>query len=299
MWKYQQIGVLGRPGSPSVKNSIARLANLLSDWGLAAALHADSADLQPAVALPLMSTHDLGQWSDLIIVVGGDGTMLGAARDFATFGVPLLGINRGRLGFLTDIMPEDMPQHVASVLQGQGLAEERFLLEASIVRQGQVTATGLALNDVVLHPGEAIRMIEFELWVDGQFVYSQRSDGLIVATPTGSTAYALSAGGPIMHPSINAMVLVPMFPHALTSRPLMISGDAELRIVIGADNQLMPRLSWDAQRQAGTEVGDEIHIRKFPHRLHLLHPQSHNYYDICRNKLGWSQRLGHHTPEQA
>lgn len=292
MWKYQRIGLLGRPDSPSVNSSMQRLWQLLQEWGLAVRMHQSYADELPELAGSALDSRQMGAWADLIIVVGGDGTLLGAAREFATFSVPLLGINRGRLGFLTDIMPDDMMADVRAVLQGHALVEDRFLLQASIRRQGEEIASAVALNDVVLHPGEAIRMIEFELWIDEQFVYSQRSDGLIVSTPTGSTAYALSAGGPIMHPSINALVLVPMYPHMLTSRPLVVSGDARIRIIIGQDNPVLPQVSWDAQIQQGTQVGDEIFIRKLPHRLHLLHPERHNYYDICRRKLGWGQKLG-------
>ncbi len=292
MWKYQRIGLLGRPNSQSVLNTIGRLWQLLEQQGLQVRMHDSYAQEMPEQARGALSTAKLGAWADLIIVVGGDGTLLGAAREFATYSVPLLGINRGRLGFLTDIMPDEMAEDVLAVLQGHSILEDRFLLQASIRRQGVELYSGLALNDVVLHPGEAIRMIEFELWIDEQFVYSQRSDGLIVSTPTGSTAYALSAGGPIMHPGINALVLVPMYPHTLTSRPLVVSGDARIRILIGQDNPVLPQLSWDAQLQQATEVGDEIHIRKLPHRLHLLHPERHNYYDICRRKLGWGQKLG-------
>ncbi|MFC3853108.1 NAD(+) kinase [Salinispirillum marinum] len=294
--RFNKIGVLGRLGSETVAATLQRLAHWCHEQALPVtfdtALEAmlESSAMEPAPQFA--SREEIGFWADLIIVVGGDGTLLGAARDMAQYEKPLLGINRGRLGFLTDIMPDNMATEVGRVLQGDYVLENRFLLEAQIVREGKVVAHAMAMNDVVLHPGQSIRMIEFELHVDQQFVYSQRSDGLIISTPTGSTAYALSAGGPIMHPSLDAIVLVPMFPHTLTSRPLMIAADSEICVVISDNNDLPPHVSCDAQHHMETRNGDELVIRRHPHRLHLLHPSGHNYYETCRTKLGWGSRLG-------
>ena len=294
--RFNKIGVLGRLGSETVAATLQRLANWCHEQALPVTFdRALEAMLEPSTMKPapqFASREEIGFWADLIIVVGGDGTLLGAARDMAQYEKPLLGINRGRLGFLTDIMPDNMATEVGRVLQGDYVLENRFLLEAQIVRGGKVVAQAMAMNDVVLHPGQSIRMIEFELHVDQQFVYSQRSDGLIISTPTGSTAYALSAGGPIMHPSLDAIVLVPMFPHTLTSRPLMIAADSEICVVISDNNDLPPHVSCDAQHHMETRNGDELVIRRHPHRLHLLHPSGHNYYETCRTKLGWGSRLG-------
>lgn len=288
---FQRIGIVGRLGSETVKASARRLAGLLRELRHEAAIEAHFAASVQDIGLATKTISEIGEWADLVIVIGGDGTLLGAARDLCAFEVPILGINRGRLGFLTDIMPDDMERHVKAVLSGQFVKEDRFLLKASILREGEEVCSATAMNDVVLHPGQAIRMISFELSIDNQFVYSQRSDGLIVSTPTGSTAYALSAGGPIMHPKLDALVLVPMFPHALSSRPLVVAGDAQICIDIVEDNSLAPMLSCDAQNSMQTQLGDVVCIKKLPHRLHLLHPTSHNYYAICRNKLGWGKKL--------
>jgi NAD+ kinase len=234
----------------------------------------------------------LGEVCDLVIVVGGDGSMLGAARALARHKVPVLGVNRGSLGFLTDIRPDELELKVAQVLEGNYLTENRFLLEAEVRRHGEAIGQGDALNDVVLHPGKSTRMIEFELFIDGQFVCSQKADGLIVATPTGSTAYALSAGGPIMHPKLDAMVIVPMYPHTLSSRPIVVDGNSELKIVVSKDMQIYPQVSCDGQNHFTCAPGDTVTVSKKPQKLCLIHPLDHNYYEVCRNKLGWGSRLG-------
>ena len=204
----------------------------------------------------------------------------------------MLGVNRGRLGFLTDIRPDELEEKVAEVLGGDYLSEQRFLLEAEVYREGERIGAADGLNDVVLHPGKAARMIEFELFIDGQFVYSQRSDGLIVATPTGSTAYALSGGGPIVHPRLEAITLVPMFPHTLSSRPIVIDAASEIILHISASNSTYPHISCDGQTQVVAKPGDVLKIRRKSERLTLIHPLEHNYFEICRTKLGWSNRLG-------
>lgn len=288
---FNSIGIVGRLGSDSVAHTVQRLTQLLSREGRDYAVDQPLADAVGGLVGAVKSRDELGAWADLIIVVGGDGTLLGAARDLAQFDVPLLGINRGRLGFLTDIMPFEMEAGVLAVLAGDYVAEHRFLLQAQVVRDGQAMDAGCALNDVVLHSGQSIRMIEFELYIDDQFVYSQRSDGLIVSTPTGSTAYAMSAGGPLVHPSLDAMILVPMFPHSLSNRPIVVGADAQLRIHVGRATGESPQVSCDAQHHLAIDAGDELHLHRYPHKLYLLHPAGHNYYEICRTKLGWGNPL--------
>ena len=234
----------------------------------------------------------LGQLCDLVVVVGGDGSLLGAARTLCHSGTLVLGVNRGRLGFLTDISPDELEARVGEVLDGHYEVEERFLLDAELYREGTLMGSGDALNEVVLHPGKAVRMIEFELFIDGQFVYSQRSDGLIIATPTGSTAYSLSGGGPIMHPRLDVVTLVPMFPHTLSSRPIVIDAASEIRIHIGETNQTYPHISCDGQTRAVAKPDDVLVIRRKPQRVQLVHPLGHNFYEVLRSKLGWSNRLG-------
>ncbi|MCJ8312686.1 MAG: NAD(+) kinase [Saccharospirillaceae bacterium] len=292
MNQFQKVGIIGRLQSNQVLGTIHKLLKLLMDQQVDVKVdHRLKAHLREK-DIDFTPVQSLGKWADLIICVGGDGTLLGVAREMTGFNVPVLGINRGRLGFLTDVMPEAMHRQVIDVLNGKYITEERFLLCAQLVRDGKVIQSYNALNDVVLHPGQSIRMIEFELYIDQKFVYSQRSDGLIVSTPTGSTAYALSAGGPMMHPSMDGIVLVPMFPHSLSYRPLVVSANSEIRIVPSEDNPLPPQISCDAHNHLITLPGDEIVIKKLEQTLHLLHPVEHNYYDICRQKLGWGSRLG-------
>ena len=291
MEQYKNIGLIGRVENAAVIESISVIQDYLLSRGLNVIIEEKTAAAISDHGMTVCDQQALGETSDLVIVVGGDGSMLGAARALARHKVPVLGVNRGRLGFLTDISPSNLEAGLEQVLKGNYILENRFLLEATIQRDGESVGLGHALNDVVLQPGMATRMIEFELFVDGLFVYSQRSDGLIIATPTGSTAYALSAGGPIMHPSLDAMVLVPMFPHTLTNRPIVVSGGSEIKIVVSEENHSDLQISCDGQDNFTVIPGDLISIHKYPHKLRLIHLMDHNYYEVCRNKLGWGSRL--------
>lgn len=288
MEQFRNIGLLGRMGSVQVVETLRRLKAFLTNEGYAVVLEESTANVMPGHNAQVASKKLLGEICDLVIVVGGDGSLLGAARALAGRNVPVLGVNRGRLGFLTDIMPTELEQQVGEVLSGKYMEESRFLLDAHVKRDGEPIGTGCGLNDIVLHPGKSTRMIGFDLYIEGQFVNSQRSDGLIVATPTGSTAYALSAGGPIMHPRLDAIVLVPMFPHTLSSRPIVVDGNSEIKIVISEHNETYPHVSCDGQTHITCAPGDSVTIVKKPHRLRLIHPINHNFYQICRDKLGWS-----------
>jgi NAD+ kinase len=241
----------------------------------------------------LCDREELSKHCDLVVVVGGDGSLLNIAKLIAAKQIPVIGVNRGRVGFLTDISPDKLEEQLREVLSGEYSLDDRFLLDVGMrdFQTGMVVAFGSALNDVVLHPGTAAQMIEFELFIDDKFVYSQRSDGLIVATPTGSTAYSLSAGGPIMHPRLNAIVVVPMYPHSLNSRPIVVDGDSEIRVVVSAGERLLPHISCDGQQVHEASAGDEIIISKKAGPLKLLHPQAHSFYQACRSKLGWGNRL--------
>ena len=234
---------------------------------------------------------DLGRICDLIVVVGGDGSILGVARDLAHTGVPILGINRGGLGFLADIAPNQIERLGREVLSGQYRVEKHFLLDMNVRSNGKSAGASPALNDVIVNAGTMSRMMDFSLFVDDEFVYEQRSDGLIIATPTGSTAYSLSAGGPIMHPGLDAIVVVPMFPHTLTSRPLVVRGDSKIRVELGnaADT---PMVSADSQVDFVLKAGDHVEIQKNPYPLNLAYPIGHSFFDACRSKLDWASRLG-------
>ncbi len=291
MSEFSTIGLIGRRGSDNVGSSLKRLLQYLQSVGVTVVLEEGTAKELPGVEAQVCDNDTLGQICDLVIVVGGDGSFLGSARALTRYGVPLLGVNRGRLGFLTDIKPDEIEQKVGEVLAGKYMMESRFLLDMSVKRGGELIGSGDALNDVVVHPGQLIRMIEFELYVDDQFVFSQRSDGMIVSTPTGSTAYALSGGGPIMHPKLDAIILVPMNPHTLSSRPIVIDGGSEVKLIVGDYNTANPHVTCDGQTHVITQPGDEIHMHKKASKLHLIHPINHNFYETCRSKLGWSSHF--------
>lgn len=291
---FHTVGLIARLGNPLVADTLVRIYGLLQTRGVKVLVEEPSASMLSGVVEPsqICQRHELAGRCDLVIVVGGDGSLLGVARELSVSGIPVLGVNRGSLGFLADISPDEVEQRISEVLDGRYLLDERFLLETEILRGGERVAAGAALNDVVIHAGTLSRMMEFELYVDDEFVYEQRSDGVIVCTPTGSTAYALSAGGPIMHPRLDAVCVVPMFPHTLTSRPLVVQGSCELTIVIGDYNDTSPQVSCDSQVDLHTEPGDRVLVRKRPGPLKLLHPLDHSFYESCRSKLDWGSRLG-------
>ncbi len=290
MTGFKRIALVANVQLPEIVVSLKRLAGFLEQAGCAVLLESSTAELMGNHELPTFRCSDLTLELDLVIVVGGDGSMLSSGRSMVDHDVPLLGVNRGRLGFLTDILPGEMEEEVGRVLSGDYIISNRFLLEASLYRDRQKVSSGIALNDVVLHPGKSVRMMEFDLYIDNQFVYSQRSDGLIVSTPTGSTAYALSGGGPIMHPNLDAIVLVPMNPHTLSSRPLAVGGNSEIEIRVASRDELDPMVTCDGQNDLQPEPGDVIRIHKKAQPLKLIHPVEHNFYETCRTKLGWGSR---------
>ena len=288
---FKKIGLVGRNQRSGLSEVLRLLLDLLENHGLEVVLEDRLGKVLPKHDLRVASCDQIGQEVDLVIVVGGDGSLLSAARTLAKYDTPVLGINRGRLGFLTDITPDEMASEIPAVLAGQFESESRFLLHAEVRRDGKVSGSGDALNDVVVNSGSSARMIELELYINDTFVYRQRADGLIVSTPTGSTAYSLSGGGPIMHPALDAMVLVPMFPHALSSRPIVVDGDSEIRIDILARNRIHPPVTCDGQENMTAKPGDSVFISKNPHTLTLLHPVGHSFYASCRDKLRWSNAL--------
>ena len=292
MTQFSTIGLMGRVGSEAVLETLVHLRDFLRARGRKVIVEQEVAEHLGTDPGEVRPREHIGRDSDLVIVVGGDGSLLGAARSLAAQEVPVLGVNRGRLGFLTDISPQQLESQLEGVLAGRYVLESRFLLDVLVMRGEEVLARGDALNDVVLNSGVSARMIEFDLYIEEQFVYTQRSDGLIISTPTGSTAYSLSGGGPIMHPGLDALVLVPMFPPTLGSRPLVIHGNSSVRIVINEYNDLHPNISCDGQLNFRASPGDVIHIHKKPERLQLLHPLEHNFYAICRAKLGWGSGPG-------
>ncbi|MGL4204691.1 MAG: NAD(+) kinase [Aeromonadaceae bacterium] len=289
---FATVALIGKPNHPGTNQTLQILNDFLTSLGIDTLVESRVAQQLGVASAQALDLVDLGKAADLAIVVGGDGNMLGAARMLARYDVPVLGVNRGNLGFLTDLSPQDFEAPLTDVLNGHYQTEQRFLLNTSVYRYGELKSTNTALNEAVLHPGKIAHMIDFAVHIDDVFMYSQRADGIIVATPTGSTAYALSAGGPILTPQLNAISLVPMFPHTLSCRPIVIDADSEVKLVVSPDNiddQL--QISCDGHITLEVHPGDEIVIRKCQHRLRLIHPIGHSYFNVLRNKLGWGSKL--------
>jgi NAD+ kinase len=272
-----------------VSESLHRLVDFLAKQNITTYQDSDTAT-SFEMDIPVLARHDMGDKKDLIIVVGGDGSLLSAARMAIKVNTPVIGINRGRLGFLTDISPHELEVQLGAVLNGQYTEEQRFLLHTRIYDENNTYFNGDALNDVVLSRGTETHLIEFDVYVNQQLVSHFRSDGMILSTPTGSTAYALSAGGPIMHPQLNAIVLVPMFSHSLSSRPIVIDGEAHIELQISDINENELRISCDGHESAMVKPGQKVSIKKNNNQLRLLHPLDYHYYDTLRSKLGWESK---------
>jgi len=283
---FKRVVLIGKYQSPEVAEAVSRLAQHLNGTGVDVLIERETATATGISSFPLADLADMGTCADLAVVLGGDGSFLTAARRLAAQGVPLAGVNQGRLGFLTDIPRDEMFERIGEILAGRSQREERMLLEAEVLRGGASVFQSVALNDVVLSKGESGRMIEFELHIDGEFVYSQRSDGIIVSTPTGSTAYAMSANGPILHPGVTGIALVPLAPHALTHRPVTVSDQCQIELVIPPRHDA--QIHFDGQERFDAHAGDRLRIRRSAHTLSLLHPPGYSYFSILREKLHWS-----------
>lgn len=283
---FKTVALIGKYKSPQVAGPLLELARYLAGRGVQVMIDGLTASHIGDCPYPVHVLDELGERCDLAIVIGGDGTMLNIARTLAPYDVPLVGVNQGRLGFLTDISVDTMVQTIAEMLDGKYVSEDRMLLEAEVHSGAERVFEVLAFNDVVLSKGIKGSMIEFEVLIDGEHIYTQRSDGLIVATPTGSTAYALSAGGPIAHPSLSVMALVPVCPHTLTNRPIVVSSDCTVDIVVhSADDS---RVYFDSHSRCELREGDRVRVRRYSHNVSLLHPAGHSYYAMLRQKLNWN-----------
>ncbi len=291
--KFGTVAVVARRQRKHLADTVLALEAVLQQAGVEVLFEDDTAGFLPnGTARRTRPRAELGDAADLVIVVGGDGSLLGVSREIAHTGVPVVGVNRGGLGFLAGIAPDRLDIEINAILGGDYSAEDHFLIEAAVVRGGAEVARSSALNDVVVHPGSMARMIEFGLWINDEYVYDQRSDGVIVASPTGSTAYSLSAGGPIMHPELDAIVIVPMFPHTLTSRPLVVRGDSDIKIQVLRADYGKPQVSCDSQVNVPLEIDDQIVVNKSAQPLKLIFPTGRSFYESCRSKLDWASRLG-------
>jgi NAD+ kinase len=285
--KIKTVGLFGKYGDDTAGDDIVALAKFLLKEKYTVVVEEASAEFLSETIASVESIDEIGKHIDLAVVIGGDGTLLHVARKLAEHEVPLVGINLGRLGFLTDIPADHMVDEIRKILDGEFETEERFMLSAETMRGGKITHTSCALNDVIIGKGELSRMIELEIFDDGEFVHSMRGDGIIVATPTGSTAYAMSAGGPILHPELAAITLVPICPHTLSNRPIVVGADSVIEIAIQGVNQQRTYATFDGQENYALEQQDRVYIRRAEKPVHLLHPAGRSHYGVLRAKLHW------------
>jgi NAD+ kinase len=282
---FKTVALVGKYRSPEVAAPLLKLARFLERRKVEVLMDRVAGSRAGRGRYPALPLEELARKSDLAIVIGGDGTMLNIARSLAPRDVALVGVSQGRLGFLTDISVENMIVTIGAILDGKFVAEKRMLLEGRIRSKAREAFRALAFNDVVVSKGAHGNLIELEVRIDGEFMYNQRSDGLIVATPTGSTAYAMSAGGPIVHPALSVMALVPVSPHTLSNRPIVVSSDSVVDVIVrGAAD---PRVHFDSHTHFNLREGDCVTVRRFSHAIRLLHPAKHSYYTMLREKLNW------------
>ena len=286
--KYQAVVAGGFAGAGrSSRHALEVIAQFLHNKGCEVAFEADTANNIGVTGYPVMDADRIGAQCDLALVVGGDGTMLGIGRKLARFGVPLIGINQGRLGFVTDIAFENFEGVLAPILAGEFEEDHRSLMHARVMRDGRCVMEALAMNDVVVNRGATSGMVELRVEVDGHFVANQQADGLIIATPTGSSAYALSAGGPLLHPSIPGWVMVPIAPHTLSNRPVVIANVSEIAIEVVAGRDASA--NFDMQSLASLLHGDRIVVNRSEHHVRFLHPKGWTYFDTLRQKMHWNE----------
>lgn len=282
------VALIGKPRDPLAAEHIVRLGEYLRTRGLSVTIEASCAALVREGFAPARTLAAIGQHVDLAVVIGGDGTLLNAARHLAPHEVPIVGVNLGRLGFLVDIAPDAMLEEIGRILDGDRQIERRLLLAAEVMRKGKIVHGARALNDVVVGKGELARMIEFDTFIGGEFVNRTRGDGIVIASPTGSTAYALSASGPIMLPSVPALALVPICPHTLSDRPIVVPSTSTLEIVM-TDAQQNAYVTFDGQSTFSLQEQDRIYVRRAEHEVELVHPSSRSHFEVLRIKLGWGE----------
>jgi NAD+ kinase len=288
---FQTLGLIAKQDDPRAGETCRALLAYLRRRGTAYLVDAGCAAAVPEASAFERTPDQIGRACDLVLVIGGDGTLLKAARLLVEHDVRLLGVNLGRVGFLTDVCRHEMEARLDEILSGRLQEEERFLLSTVVLRGGEEVIRHDALNDVVVQKLNVARLIQLDTYVDGQFVSSQRSDGVIIATPTGSTAYALSGGGPLLHPTLKAIVLVPICPHTLSYRPIVVDADSVVELVVTRGQRTTAQVTCDGDTVAELEVGDHVLTRKKPRGIRLIHPPGHDYYATLRTKLHWAREL--------
>lgn len=282
---FQTVALIGKYMNPEMREHILTLARYLQGRHVGVFIEENTARQSEITGYTTVHINAIGAYADLAVVLGGDGTMLTVARALVDYKIPLIGINRGRFGFLTDLSADSMIEGLEKILAGEFSVEQRILLTASVERNGEVISQGRAMNDVVVNKSGMSRLIELEIHIDGQFVHRQRSDGLIVATPTGTTAYSLSAGGPILHPTLDAIALVPIAPHTLSNRPIAIGSASKVEITLA--HAADAAVHFDGQFNLALQAGDRVRVERAEKTVSLLHPSGHSHYDVLREKLHW------------
>jgi NAD+ kinase len=285
---FKTIGIIGKYSDMRISDTISGVLDYLKNKGYQVIIDPKSAALLSSTEIEVCEIEQLGAACDLMIAIGGDGTFLSAARATAQHDIPLIGINLGRLGFLVDISPECIHAKLDEMLAGDYIEEKRYLLHTKIVRDGKIIHQETAVNEVVVHRWLTPSMIEIVTHINGVYLNSQRSDGLIISTPTGSTAYSLSAGGPILHPSLHALVLVPLSPHTLSNRPIVVDDSSEIEISFSQSKQINALVTCDHLEIPKVSMDDKILIKKIPTPITILHPKDHDFFHTLRKKLGWS-----------
>ncbi|MCU0943256.1 MAG: NAD kinase [Hydrogenophaga sp.] len=285
--RFPHVVIVGKYQAPGARHVVEEIARFLQGEGCQVSLEQQTAVNTGLEGFATLDVAGIACMASLAVVIGGDGTMLGIGRQMARHGVPLVGVNQGRLGFITDIPFDEYPEALRPILHGEFQEEARSLMAASVWREGQCVFEATALNDVVVNRGAVASMIELRVEIDGRFVANQRADGLIIASPTGSTAYALSAGGPLLHPDIGGWVMVPIAPHTLSNRPVVLPSHSEIAVEVVAGRDASA--SFDMQSFASLHLGDRIVVRRSEHSLRLLHPVGWNYFDTLRRKLHWNE----------
>jgi len=282
---FNTIGLVVRNDVYSHLETIRQVTSILQDQA-SILVHCLDFDT-PIAGFPNVAMDQLVAESDLVISLGGDGTLLSAARSLVDTSTPLLGINLGRLGFLADVSIKDFEWHLGEVLIGNYTIEQRFFIEGTFFEHDEKMSSNIALNDIIVHSHKSLSMIEYEVYSNGALIHKQRADGVIVTTPTGSTAYAMSGGGPIMHPSLETLAIVPICPHTLSNRPIVLPADQKIEICL-SQSQTLARVNYDGQSTEVMGENSKIQISRYPKPLTLLHPQNYDYFEILREKLYWS-----------
>jgi NAD+ kinase len=286
---FKRIGLITNSGVKAIQTTLTEVVDYLSSRERQVILDTCCADLLGKHNLDVYEADKLGQHCDLVVAIGGDGTMLMASHILCDFDVPLLGINLGHVGFLSDIPADDIANSMNEILNGHYVEDVRFLLSGQVFRDNECICEGYAMNDIVIQKWNIARLVELETYINGAFVHTHRSDGMIVSSPTGSTAYALAGGGPVVHPSLDALLLVPICPHSLANRPIVVDGNSQIEVVVGTREVDHARLTFDGEIKLELAPADRIRVKKKKKKIRLIHPPEHDQFHILREKLHWSK----------